>query len=220
MPEIEEPTPGNDSVNELYVQVLQKHILYTDDTGRFPIRARSGNQYVMVAYHYSNVALAEPFSSRKGKNRLAAYNSIMQQLKEKCLLVDLHILDNECSKEYQATIRNKWKVQFQLVPPDMYRRNAAEQTIWTFKAHLLAILSGVDTYFPRHFWDILLPQTEITLNLLRQATANPAISPWKYFNGKFNYNATPLGPFRIIVIFHTKTVRQKSWDFRVKMAGV
>ena len=100
MPEIDEPTPGNDSVNELYVQVVQKHILYTDDTGRLPIRARSGNQYFMVAYHSSNVILVEPFSSRKYKNLLAAYNAIMQRLKEKDLFVELHILDNEFSKEY------------------------------------------------------------------------------------------------------------------------
>ena len=120
MPEIYEPTPVNDSVNELYVQVVQKQILYTDDTGRFPIRDRRGNQYFMVAYHSSNVILVEPFSSRKDKNRLAGHNAIMQRLKEKYLLVDLHILDNEFSKEYQATIRNRWKVQFQLVPPDMY----------------------------------------------------------------------------------------------------
>ena len=30
LPEIYEPTPGNDSVKELYVQVVQKQILYTD----------------------------------------------------------------------------------------------------------------------------------------------------------------------------------------------
>ena len=107
------------------MQLVQKHILYTYDTGRFPIRARSGNQYVMVAYHSSNVILVEPFSSRKYKNRLADYNAIMQRLKEKYHLVELHILDNEFSKEYQATIRNRWKVQFQLVPPDIHRRNAA-----------------------------------------------------------------------------------------------
>ena len=112
MPEIDEPTPGNDSVNELYVQVVQKHILYKDDTGRFHIRNRSGNQYVRVEYHSSNVILVEPFYSRKYKNRLAAYNAIMQRLKEKDLLVDLQLLDNECSKEYQGTIRNRWKVQF------------------------------------------------------------------------------------------------------------
>ena len=46
-PEIDESTPGN----EMYVQVVHKHILYTNDTGRFPIRSRSGNKYVMVAYH-------------------------------------------------------------------------------------------------------------------------------------------------------------------------
>ena len=119
--EIDEPKPGNDSVNELYVQVIKKRILFTDDTERFPIRARSGNQFVMVTYLSSNVILVEPFSSRKYKNRLAAYNYIMQRLKDKYLLVDLHILDNECSKEYQATIRNRWEVQLQLVPPDMHR---------------------------------------------------------------------------------------------------
>ena len=81
MPEIDEPTPRNDSVNELYGQVIQKKILYTDDTGWFPIRDRSGNQYVMVAYHSSIVILVEQFYSRKDKYRLASYNAIMQQLK-------------------------------------------------------------------------------------------------------------------------------------------
>ena len=61
MPEIDESTPGNYSVNELYVQVVQKHILYTDATGRFRLRDRSGNQYAMVAYHSSNVILVDPF---------------------------------------------------------------------------------------------------------------------------------------------------------------
>ena len=42
---------------------------------------RSGNQYVMIAYHSSNVILFDPFSSIKDKNRLASYNAIMQRLK-------------------------------------------------------------------------------------------------------------------------------------------
>ena len=95
---MEEPPPGNDSVNELHVKVLHQSKLYTYDTGRFPTRARSGNQYVMVAYHSSNVILFETFESRKDKHCLAAYNFIMQQLKDKHLLVDLQILDKESSK--------------------------------------------------------------------------------------------------------------------------
>ena len=41
LPEIDEPTPGNDSVNELYVRVLHKKILYTDETGQFHIRKKA-----------------------------------------------------------------------------------------------------------------------------------------------------------------------------------
>ena len=52
--------------NELHIQVTPISKLYTDDTGRFPIHARSGNQYIMIAYHCdTNLILAGPFSSRK-----------------------------------------------------------------------------------------------------------------------------------------------------------
>ena len=88
-----------------YVRVLQKNILYTYDTRQFPIRSRISNQYVMVAYHSSNDILVDPFYSRTYKNWLEYYNTIVQRFKEKNLLFDLHIWDNECSKEYQVTMR-------------------------------------------------------------------------------------------------------------------
>jgi hypothetical protein len=64
-------------------------------------------------------------------------------------------------------MKKKWGVTYQLVPPDMHRRNAAERAIRTFKAHFLGILTGVSGDFPRHLWDLLLTQAELTLNLLR-----------------------------------------------------
>ena len=160
-------------MNELHVKVYHQSKLYTDDTGRFPTRARSGNQYIMVAYHSSNVILFEPFALRRDQNRVAAYNVIIQRLKDRNLLVDLQILGNECSKEYKATMKEKWGVTYQLVPPDLHRRNAAEREIRTFKAYFLAILAVVAIDFQRQLWDLLLPQTELTLNLLRQSTATP-----------------------------------------------
>ncbi len=36
---------------DLFLNVVPLSKLYTVDTGRFPVRARSGNQYVMIAYH-------------------------------------------------------------------------------------------------------------------------------------------------------------------------
>ena len=100
------------------------------------------------------------------------------------------------------------------MPPNNHIRNAAERAICTFKAHFIAILAGVAHDFPRNLWHLLLPQREVTLNLLRQATLYPSISAWAYFHGPFNYDATPLGPIGCNIISHKKTGTRNSWDFR------
>ena len=74
--------------NELHVFVTLISKLYTDDKGRFPVHARSGNRYIMIVYHCdANLIPAEPFSSRKDAHRLLAYNKIMQRLTDNKLCV-------------------------------------------------------------------------------------------------------------------------------------
>ena len=138
----------------------------------------------------------------------------MRYLKERGQNVDLQILDNEASAEYKTLMTETWKVDYQLVPPDNHRHNAAEREIRTFKAYFLSILAGIAYDFPRNLWDILLPQTEMTLNLLRQSKTNPDISAWEAFNGVFSYNHTPLGPLGCRVIIHKNTGNRLSWDYR------
>ena len=58
--------------------------------------------------------------------------------------VDVQILDNEVSTEFKKTIMKDWGATYQLVPPNVHRRNIAEKAIRTFKAHFLEILAGVD----------------------------------------------------------------------------
>jgi hypothetical protein len=43
--------PLEDDLKEIVIQVYPISKLYLDDTGRFPVCASSGNQYVMIAYH-------------------------------------------------------------------------------------------------------------------------------------------------------------------------
>ena len=149
----------------------------------------------MVAYHCDvNRIIAVPFKSRKYKDRMVAYNTIIQRLKDRNMLVNLQILDNETSKEYKTIIKDKWNTKYQLVPSQIYRQNSAERAIRTFKAHFLSILAGVADDFPRRHWDQLLPQAELTLNLLHQAIIQTELSAWIYLMGAFNYDATPLGP--------------------------
>ena len=94
----------------------------------------------------------------------------------------------------------------------MHRRNAAERAIRLFKAHFLAILAGVESNFQRNLWDLFLSQTEMTLNMLRQATSDLIPPAWDLCAGKTsNYSATPLGPLLCInVIVHAKPGRRKS----------
>ena len=110
-------------------------------------------------------------------------------------------------------ITKKWGAKFQLVLPNMHRRNAAEQAIRTFKAHFLAILAGMAASFPRYLWDLLIPQAEMTPNFLRQATMNPKISAWEYFDSLFSYDSTPMGPSGRRVIVHLKPDTRNLWDF-------
>ncbi len=98
----------------------------------------------------------------------------------------------------------------------MHRRNKAKQMIWHFKNHFLSILAGVDAAFMPYLWDLLLPQDELTVILLRQATINPKISTWEYFNGLFNFNKTPVVPMGCRVLIHTKPAMRQSWDYRAK----
>ena len=172
----------------------------------------------MIAYHCdSNMILTAPFKSRSDKHRMLAYHAIMQRLQSRGMLVDLQIMDNEASAEYKRIITLEYGVQYQLVPAHIHRRNAAERAIRTFKAHFLAILAGVAADFPQYLWDLLLPQAELTLNLLRQANVNPQISAWEYFQGAaFQYDATPLGPLGCPVMIHKKTSTRHLWDFRGK----
>ena len=114
----------------------------------------------MIAYHCdSNAILVAPFKSRKDSHQLLAYNEIMTRIKNHNQIFELQILDNEASAEYIKTMRDIWKVDYQLVPPNLHRRNAAERAIFTFKEHFLSILAGIAEDFAQNMWDLLIPQT-------------------------------------------------------------
>ena len=170
----------------------------------------------MLAYPVdSKIILVEPFQSRHDCHRLAAAKPIMYRLQKNGQNVDLQILDNKCINTYKIQIKEKWKSTFHLVPPNMHCRNAASRIIQTFKEQFLSILAGVSSTFPNFLWDKLLPQTELTLNLLRQSKIALAISTWEHFNGPFNFDATPLNPLGIPIIIHDKSGIRRSWDFRI-----
>ena len=65
----------------LYIKTEPISTLYTDDTGRLPVRSQIGNNSMMLSYHVdTNVILVEPFESFHNRHRLAAAYRIMTLL--------------------------------------------------------------------------------------------------------------------------------------------
>ena len=100
---------------------------YMDLTGRFPEKSARGNQYLLVVYDYdSNAILVEPIVNRQKATITRAWKTIHDTLSTKGAKPKLYVLDNEASKELKVAIKND-NVAYELVPPHIHRRNAAER---------------------------------------------------------------------------------------------
>jgi hypothetical protein len=121
-------TPDTDlgtKTHLVYAVVVDQGQLYTDLTGKFPVRSSKGNSYVMVCYIYDcNNVNVIPMKSRSASEWFKAYDTIHQELTVKGFKPKLQTLDNEAS----AALKNFFTVNdiaYQLVPHHCHRRNAA-----------------------------------------------------------------------------------------------
>ena len=120
------------------------------------------------------------------------------------------MLDNECSNELKSAFF-KHDIGFQLDKPHLHRADAAERAIRTFKEHFKAGLASLDPDFPVREWDRLIPQGEMTLNLLRASRINPKLSAFAHLFGMFDYNKTPIVPPGTKIVAHLKPDTRSSW---------
>ena len=190
--------------------------MYTDQTGRFPVRSFRGMQYIMVLYEVdSNAILVQSMRNRTSGEMVAAYEVLVKRLKTSGFEPKLHLLDNECSKEYKDTIANNG-MKLQLVPPNDHRRNIAEKAIQTFKDHFVSVLCGTDAKFPMQLWCRILRQAEHQLNLLRKSRVDPSMSTYEALYGKHNYDQNPWAPLGCAVELHVTPNKRKTWGKHTK----
>ncbi|KAI2490331.1 hypothetical protein MHU86_24250 [Fragilaria crotonensis] len=185
--------------------------IFTDLTGRFIQPSSKGNSDMLVIYDFdSNYIHVEAMRSKSGPEILAAYTRAHTLLTSRGLKPQLQRLDNEASTALKSFMTNH-EVDFQLVPPHVHRRNAAERAIRTFKNHFIAGLCSTDRNFPLHLWDRLLPQALLSLNLLRSSRINPKLSAWAQVHGAFDFNRTPLAPPGTRVLIHEPSTVRDTW---------
>ena len=116
-------------------------------------------------------------------------------------------------KKWRKHICEKCKLTFKLVPPGCHWCNAAEVAICTFESHFHSVLAGMANDFPPSLWDKLLPQTEISPNLLCQSNALPHLLACAHLSGLYNYNKMPLVPMVCKVKVHKKADKQGTWAY-------
>jgi hypothetical protein len=96
----------------VYAVVVDQGQLYTDLTGKFPVRSSKGNYYVMVCYIYDcNYVKVIPMKSRSASEWVKSYDTIHKELTVKGFK-----LENEASAALKIlfTVND---IAYQLVPP-------------------------------------------------------------------------------------------------------
>ena len=102
-------------------------------------------------------------------------------------------------------------MDWELVPVGVHRRNVAKKTTQTFKGYFKYILCGVVDDFPMNNWDRLIPQAELTCNLLHQSNVAPKVSAHAYAFGPHYFNRIPLAPIGYAVQIHKKPSKRRTW---------
>jgi hypothetical protein len=103
--------------------------VFSDQTGRFITPSSNGNNYIFILYDYdSNSIFSEAMPNRTAHSILHAYKMVHTKLCAAGLKPRLQRLENECSNLLKQFMRTQ-DIDFQLVPPGVHRRNAAERAI-------------------------------------------------------------------------------------------
>jgi hypothetical protein len=73
------------------------------------------------------------------------------------------------------------------------------------------MLHATDHDFPLLDRDLLLPQAEITVNLLRPCTTDTTVSAWEHIRGPYDFHKHPLGPAGCKVVVYEGPATRASW---------
>jgi hypothetical protein len=188
--------------------------IHSDLAGRFPTTAKSGAQYMLIMYsEEANYIHVECLRSRQASDFVTAYDRGIKFWTQHGIIPTFGRMDNESSSNLEDFCRtHSPPIAIQYVPPGTHRANKAERAIRTWKDHFIAGLATTDPAFPLAAWDELVPQAELTLNLLRVSSVSPYMSAWHQLHGPYDFSATPIAPPGMKIVSHEKPkINRATW---------
>ncbi len=152
----------------------------------------------------------ETLPDRSGPRLWAAYSSTHMFFRKHGHHVRVQILDNETSPVLLSYFKSQ-NILYQLVPPAQKRTNTAERAIQTFQRHFLSLLAITHPSFPINHWPVLLPQAELTINLMRAYSDLHSISAYNgIYRQPYDFLSHPIAPCGTLIILHN--TRREAWD--------
>ena len=203
---------------------------YSDLAGRFPHISADGYEYILIFIHYTGYIFIRAIKSRSGKAQAEAYDSILSECKQRNVLPKTYMLDNEISPEVRAVLlsyqvdaqtpKADKERQTNLATPENKRANMAERVMDIVKPHIVSTVAGCDIDFPIKAWNLLLPQVETTLNLLRTSTVNPQVSCYGTMYGTYDFDKCPLAPAGVKVMYYKHPHLRQTWGHKSALGFV
>ena len=109
------------------------------------------------------------------------------------------------------------KTALQYTAPDRHC-HPAEKAVQTYKATFKSVIASLPKNFPIAYWCHLLPQTDLSVNIVRPNRQNPLLSAWAAMEGEFHFDATPIAPPGSEMLMHQKPARRNIFGLNVKKA--
>ena len=188
---------------------LRDSSMFSDLTGRFPATAMDGSQYILLSIYKTYIHL-ELLPNHTEASLILAYNNVHTWFATLGHYIRFQVLDNEAPKGLQLHFRAA-RIPYECVPPYNKRAIKAERAIQTFKRHFITILAGTHPSFPINFWHELIPQAEMTLNMMRPYADQPPISAYHGIHRRpFDFASHPLAPCGTLVVIHNSI--RETWD--------
>ena len=100
----------------------------------------------------------------------------------------------------------------------MHRTNPSERLIQTYKSCIKPIVASLTPTFPITYWCRLIPQVDLSINIVRKCSQNPLLSAWAAMKGEYHFDATPVATQGSEMLMHEKPNRRKTFGLNTKKA--
>ncbi len=106
-------------VQDIYISTYKvRKTTFSDQTGQFPTRSKSGNKYIMIIVKINSSAiLVEPIKSQKDAEMIQAYNTLLLRLQQADIVPKKHVMDNKVSENMKNHIKDNCRLTVELIQP-------------------------------------------------------------------------------------------------------